>query len=148
MVVVALLAILLSLAAPSMRTFIANQRVKTASFDLYSSLAFARSEAIKRPNGVVRITPVGGIWQQGWQISFVPNGGGAATILREHEALSTVTVSDPAANPYLEYDHNGRPPAAVTLSLNVTGMTGITGRCVSTDPSGSPSTKQQPAGGC
>lgn len=147
MIVVTVVAILSTLAAPSMKTFITNQRVKTASFDLYSSLAFARTEAIKRPNGVVRITPVGGAWTQGWTIAFVPNGGGAATTLRQHEAVGDITISDPGNNAYLEYDHNGRPGTSVNLSLNATGQSGIIGRCISVDPSGSPNTRLQPSGG-
>lgn len=148
MITVLILAILASLAVPSMRTFIANQRIKTASFDLYSSLAFARTEAIKRPNGVVRITPVSGDWTQGWAIAFVPNGGGASTTLRQHEPISGIAISDPDANAYVEYDHNGRSTAAVKLALSATGLSGITGRCLTVNAGGTPTTKLQPAGGC
>lgn len=148
MVVVAVLAILATLATPSMQTYIANQRIKSASFDLYSGLAFARTEAIKRSNGVVRMTPVGGNWAQGWAVAFFPSDGTAATALREHEAVGGIEISDSGAIAYLEYNHNGRPSSRMTLSLNVSGQSGIAGRCVSVDASGHPSTKLQPTGGC
>src|SRR4051812_38092652 len=46
MVAVGIVAILAALAAPSLLAMIATQRVKTATFDLYSAMSYARSEAI------------------------------------------------------------------------------------------------------
>lgn len=153
MVVVVIMAVLASLAAPSFRTFIISQRLKTASFDLYSSLLFARSEAVKRPNGTVQITPTDVTnWASGWTVDFVPKGGAVAT-LRQQDAVrdiaifSTPLVSSLPNNSFI-FGHDGRPNASVVFSLNATGFPEIKGRCVSANPGGGLATKVQPVGGC
>ena len=45
MVTIAIAAILATLAAPSFREYIVSQRIKNASFDLFTALTLARSEA-------------------------------------------------------------------------------------------------------
>lgn len=57
LVTLALVAIVATVAVPSFSNYIANQRVKAASQELFVSLNYARSEAIKR-NGNVRICPI------------------------------------------------------------------------------------------
>ena len=147
-IVVLIMAVLATLAAPSFRSFIVNQRVKTASFDLYSTLLFARSEAIKRPNGTVRITPTDvSNWGGGWSVTFEPTSG-TATTLRQQDVVRDISITDPASNAFLQFGHNGRPNVAVVFSLNATGFSGITGRCVSANASGGLATKIQPASGC
>lgn len=76
MTVIAVLAIVASLAAPSFRSFIDNQRLRNASFDLVSDLTLARGEALKRA-AVVAITPtaVDGGWHQGWRVEVGGAGG-------------------------------------------------------------------------
>ena len=61
MVVIAIMGVLLTIAAPSFVTFTATQKVKTASFDLYAAMMFARSEAIKRKVNVT-VSAAGGDW--------------------------------------------------------------------------------------
>ena len=53
MVVVAIVVILIAIAGPDFRNMIAATRVKNASFDVFSSLTHARSEAVTR-NTTVR----------------------------------------------------------------------------------------------
>jgi type IV fimbrial biogenesis protein FimT len=75
MVVVAVIAILSAIAAPSFTTFIATQRLRNASFDLVSDLLLARSAALNQQADVV-ITPStisGGEWSNGWTITS-PSG--------------------------------------------------------------------------
>lgn len=73
LVVVALVAILLSLATPSLAALANSMRLTKATNSLFSSLIFARSEAIlrnsravvcKSASGSVCITTGG--WEQGW----------------------------------------------------------------------------------
>ena len=52
MVVVAIAAVILTLAAPSMRDFLARQRVAAVNAELLTDLQFARSEAIARNRSV------------------------------------------------------------------------------------------------
>ena len=62
---ITILAILLVIAVPSMTALVRDQRVKAATFDVFSAFAFARSEAIKRNANVV-ITPNAIDWGSGW----------------------------------------------------------------------------------
>lgn len=73
MVTIAIAAILAGLAAPSFRDLIANNRLKTHTSALHTSLLQARSEAIKRNGRVVlckssnaATCATTGDWQQGW----------------------------------------------------------------------------------
>lgn len=140
MIVIVIVAVLASLAAPSFRSFIINQRVKTASFDLYSTLLFARSEAIKRPAGSLLITPVNASnWADGWSVTF------GTEVLRQQDAIRDISITGPAS---VQFTHDGRSSAAVVFSLNAAGVSGVMGRCVSAALSGGLATKIQPAGGC
>ena len=67
MVVVALLAIVGAIAAPSFRSFIATMNSKSAAFDLINDLSLARSEAIKL-NANVQVVPIGSDWAKGWRV--------------------------------------------------------------------------------
>jgi type IV fimbrial biogenesis protein FimT len=68
LIVVTVLGVLLAAGAPRLGDFMRNQRVRTASFDLFSSLVLARSEAITR-NTRVAVEPAGGSWSNGWTVS-------------------------------------------------------------------------------
>ena len=65
MVVMSILAVLASLAAPSMSKLIATQRLRSAAGDMHLALVKARSEAVKR-NKDVTISAQGGSWAAGW----------------------------------------------------------------------------------
>lgn len=147
LVVVMVMGVLAALAAPSFQTFMATQQLKSASFDLYSSLVFARTEAIKYSSGVVRIESVNSDWSQGWIVSYKPTSG-TATVLRRREGAPRVSISEAGNNTFFEFRRNGRPTTAISLSLTVTGHSEIQGRCVFADPSGNPFTKLRPSGGC
>lgn len=84
MIVVAIMAILVALAAPSFTPLIERWRVRDTAETLTSSLYFARSEAIKRggniiiaknPNSGTCTTATGNTqWGCGWRIFFDVNG--------------------------------------------------------------------------
>jgi len=62
----AIVAILLSLATPSMASWVNQYRLRSAAFDLMGDLQLARSEAVKR--GVrITINNMDGDWDTGWQ---------------------------------------------------------------------------------
>lgn len=148
MIVVVILAVLAAIAVPNLRSFIVGQRIKTASFDLYSTMLFARSEAIKRSGGTVRVTPVSSSnWALGWTTSFVPSSG-SAVILRQMDALADIEIVDPAANSYIEFRHDGHPGVALALSLQSSSVPSAQGRCIYVALTGSASTKVRPASGC
>jgi type IV fimbrial biogenesis protein FimT len=132
MIVVAVFSILVAAALPSYNQFVRNQRVKTASFDLFSTLIQARSEAIVR-NTSVTVAPAGGNWASGWTVT--ESGG---TVIRNESAIPNVTLTGPTS---VVYNGSGRLTAAVTpFELTATGS-GITSRCITLDLSGRPVSK-------
>jgi len=69
-VTVTMVGILLAIAAPSYEQLILTQGIKAASFDMYSALEYARSEAIKR-NGSITLKAgavTDGGWATGWRV--------------------------------------------------------------------------------
>jgi type IV fimbrial biogenesis protein FimT len=128
---IAVLAILVSVAAPSMSNLILDSRVKEASLDMFSAMAYARSEAISR-NAPVSISAVG-TWAQGWRVSI------ATTVLRQGGPLLNITVVGPAGGS-ITYNPNGRPAGniPVTFSFSVPGNPAVTMRCVTATLGGQP----------
>ncbi|MGH8571904.1 MAG: GspH/FimT family pseudopilin [Gammaproteobacteria bacterium] len=129
-VAVAIFGILVAVGVPSLRDISVNQRVKTATFDLYSSLVFARGEAIKR-NANVDITPAGGVWTNGWNVRVQAD----ATLLKTQGALSNMTFTGPAAA--ITYRRDGRL-ASGAATLTVAGGSNVTMRCIAIALDGRP----------
>ncbi len=136
MIVVTVMAILMAVALPNFTVFVRNQRVKTASFDVFSSLVFARSEAVTR-NAAVTMAPLtGGSWTSGWTVT---DSGG--TVLRRQEAIPNITITGPASPASVVYSGSGRLSGAPgSFELTATGST-VTTRCITIDLSGRPVTK-------
>jgi len=133
LIVTAVLAVLLAAGAPHLGDFVRNQRVKTASFDLFSSLVLARSEAITR-NTRVTVAPEGGSWNNGWTITE-PGG----TVLRRQEPVQDITITGPSDVVYVE---SGRLNAATWPEFQLTASGGsIVHRCIRIDLSGRPVSK-------
>lgn len=132
-IVVAVLAVLLSAGIPAFTEFVREQRVKTASFDLFSTLVHARSEAITR-NAAVTVTPVSAEWTNGWTVT---DAGGA--VIRTMGAVPNLTITGPTN---VVFRGSGRLNAASmpTFQLSASGAT-VTTRCISIDLSGRPTTK-------
>lgn len=96
MITLVIMAILLGIAVPSFESAIATNRVATATNDLLSSLAHARSEAIRRGQRVTVCTSADGLtcaaaggWNQGW-ISFLDTEnrvGATAVVDNANETL-------------------------------------------------------------
>lgn len=137
LVVLTILGVMLGIGIPSFRDFVANQAVKSASFDLATAMVLARSEAIKR-NGDVVLAPVnGGDWNTGWTVK-----SGATTLL-SRESPSDVSIvaklTDNCPNPPTEvtFTSNGRPDAS--SKFQIAGASSAV-RCVRADLTGIPST--------
>lgn len=143
LVTIAIVVVLLALAAPSFRTLILNQRIKTASFELFAALNYARSEAIKR-NVNVTLRPgaaADGAWGTGWRIVDASNNS-----LRAWSALPSLTVTESAndtATP-VTYGRDGRlisTAPVFQISASAT-ESGVTSRCIRVDMSGRASSKR------
>ena len=97
MVTLALMAILVGIAVPSFSTMIANNRIATQTNELVGALNLARSEAVRRGQGVsIRSTAAGIEFATGWRIFNDPGLTGAAPatddVLRESTSLAGRTT--------------------------------------------------------
>jgi len=134
MVAVAVLAILVGLAAPGFKEIILSQAVKTASFDLFSNLLVARSEAITR-NTTVTVTPAGGNWANGWTIT---DSGGET--VRQQDRLAQVIIAGPGS---ITFNGAGRlTTGSTSLSLMANGGHASHNRCIEIDLGGRPAAKK------
>ena len=135
MVALAILAILLTVAAPSFREFTAGQRVKTAASELASALSYARSEAVKlRAN--VRVRAPTGNFADGWEIEDMRDPGDPL-LLRKQAGLFDVTFGvSPGGTSVFTYGLDGRTNTALTALIS--SGTSTSKRCISVDTTGMP----------
>jgi type IV fimbrial biogenesis protein FimT len=152
MVTLTVVVILLGIAAPSFQKIITNQRVKSASFDMFSALTYARSEAIKR-NAVITLragATTNGAWTTGWRV--VDAGG---TALRSWAAVSNLAITESSGSNLTSvgFGRVGRlspaPPPAPSLMIDssAAGFGGLTARCLTVDASGRAATHTKPHNG-
>ena len=135
MVTVAVLVILIGLTAPGFREIILAQGVKTASFDVFSGLVLARSEAVTR-NTTVTLTPSGGNWSDGWTIS-----DSSGEVVKRQDRLPQVIVAGPGS---VTYNGAGRlTTGGTSISLTASGGRASHTRCISIDLSGRPVLKKE-----
>lgn len=128
MIVVAILAILTSVALPSFSSLIANQRANVAASDLHIALIKTRSEAIKR-NANVTLSPNAAGWQAGWQLLSPVD----ASVIDSHGVASALTIDGPAN---VVYGRSGRiQGTAPAFTITSTTISTIK-RCVLVDLSG------------
>lgn len=128
-VVIAMIAILVTLAMPSFTMLIADQRAKSAASDLYMSLTRARGEALSR-NANVTISPKTGGWQAGWQV-LAPT----SQVIEEYPAITNATISGPDN---VVYRSSGRIANLKPVIFNITVTNASMVRCVALDLSGRP----------
>ena len=137
LVTITIVGILSSIALPSFRSLILNQRIKTASFDLVASLTTARSEAIKW-NGNVTMTPaLGSDWTTGWNLT---SPGGTTGDIKVQSAYTNVTITGPTS---VVYNRSGRVSAAVPRFQvsDAAAHSTIPPRCITVGLTGQPTTK-------
>ena len=102
MVTVALVAILMAVAVPSMTTFQRNAQLTSFSNTLLSAINAARGEAMKRGRYAMVVPSDGSNWSSGWVV-FVDIDRSQA-----YEASNDVTLLTRDATPsYLALDANG-----------------------------------------
>ena len=140
LVTISIMAILLTIAAPSFNTVIAGTRMSAEINDLQASLNFARSEAVKRglkidvcppttPNGTTCATTNPLDWSSGWVVLV----DGTTTQLRISPGVThgdTLTSTSAAAFPYPEFTPAGYTFFTNTISLHDSNSTSGLYRCI------------------
>jgi type IV fimbrial biogenesis protein FimT len=129
-------AILAWVSVPQLASLMLDTRVKTTAFDVYTTMVYARSEAIKR-NTNVDVIPTGGNWKNGWTVQA------GVTVLKT-VAPSTSGLDDITNPATLTYGGDGRltNPGTVTYVLGISANPQVTARRVIVDTSGRPTLRQ------
>ena len=153
MITIAIAAILLTVGVPSFRDFVVNSRIATDSSNLAADLAFARSEAVKRAQGVSicqrasTLTPScgNGGWELG-RVIFSDSGtpgviDGTDIPLRVREDIgtgNTLTSAGFANATVIQYTSLGGVNLAggATAGSLILARTGYTGRNICINSSG------------
>jgi prepilin-type N-terminal cleavage/methylation domain-containing protein len=139
MVVVLILAILAAFAAPAMNDLIRSQKTRSAAYDIFADLTYARSEAISRGHDVQMASAAGKNWASGWGIRDIVTG----QILRMQGKLSD-GLDFTADATTLTFDRNGRT-TTVTFSIQPKETAPDNQkRCVRISPSGRPNSLTGP----
>ena len=137
MIVLAVAGVLAALAVPSFQSLTQSQQAKNASFELFSNLSLARSEAIKR-NANVTVAPlVAGDWGQGWTITA------AAGTIKSQAALKGVVITLGPAS--VVYARTGRASPAATFQIDVSPVDTGLRRCIYIGLTGMPRSVKQTA---
>ncbi len=153
LVTVTLLAILVSLAAPSFNSSIRDNRVLTEANSLIAAVANARSEALKRGR-MVSICPssdgatCGSDWGQGWIVYIEKTTvvAGAAPdvdeVLQVEGAAEYMALAQPSGNKWIRFSPRAISEASVTVTVKPSACNtgynyqeivfGITGRATLT----------------
>lgn len=147
MFVIVILAVLLSLAAPSFSELAKSQQVRSVAVDLHADITLARSEAIKRGAQVfivARDTATAKDWAKGWDVSLA-SPVTTTSVLKSQDAFSGGVSATGATG--LTIGRAGRPIASATTSFEVkhSDIDASKWRCVTVDLAGRPATK---TGGC
>ena len=116
MIVVVILAVLMTVAAPSFRSFILEQRARATLADLRIALMTARSEAVKR-NRDVAVIPATGGWKNGWRIAS-PESGDHDLLNHAQSGSSDVAITLTTGST-VGFEANGRAEEAVKFTVNV-----------------------------
>ena len=136
-ITIAVLAILASIAAPSFRTALQNNRLTGQANEMVTSFQFARSEALKRgvPVAVCGSSDgatCSGTWSQGWVALAIV--GGNAEVLRAWPAAPDFQMT--AAANIVAYQPDGTAVAPFTMDLNLPDCAGDNARQVTVQNTG------------
>ena len=148
--------VLAAISIPMYTSFVRNQRIKTAAYDLGYALTLARGEAQKR-NATVVVSPDTNGWKFGWSVKTT--GGTPVTLLAHttptylnssNAAVSYLTIT-PATGNDVTYNASGRLTSAVSsfkIASTEGSATQIPPRCITIDLSGLPRNTASTSGNC
>jgi type IV fimbrial biogenesis protein FimT len=140
--VVAILVILIAIAGPDFRNMIVATRIKNASFDVFSALVHARSEAVTR-NSTVLVCR-GTNWTSGWTVTSAADCSSITTAntISTHGVFQGFTITDAPTSASISFNGMGRASPSVSFSIDAPGAIERNKRCIIIDASGRPVTKE------
>ena len=136
MVVIAIVAILATLAAPSFKNLIQSNTMSSTVNSFLTDMRYARSESIRRGGGVVMCrsaapevdapTCSSGGWQSGWIIFHDLNGDGvkdsADPVLRVQGPIASMDSISASGSEYIfQFTATGRLPVGAITTLTFGG---------------------------
>jgi type IV fimbrial biogenesis protein FimT len=147
MVTLTVVGILATIALPSFKSLSQSQRVKNASYELYSGLGLTRSEAIKRNGDVAMTLATNANSEPNWAITWTNASGVAATIRTQDYIKGVAMTIKGLAATQVVYHRTGRPAltaASASFQIDASGATTPTPfvRCVTIELSGMPRIRQ------
>lgn len=164
MVVIAIVAILASVAIPSFRTMIERNRVAGAVNQFVGDLQFARSEAIKRGSPVVICASTDGAtcsganaWHSGWLVYNVSTPLSPTTVcsacrLRTRSALTSsdtlVADSNVTSFTYGREGFAANMAGTVTMALHTSPVNDDATRCIEVARNGHQAIRKKGEGAC
>jgi type IV fimbrial biogenesis protein FimT len=136
--VIAIIGILAAFAFPAMTKFLATQAVRSASYDLFADLIYARSEAISRGVPVTVQAVMSTDYKQGYRVLLT---NPAPLILREQPARDS-QIQFTGSLTEVTFDRSGRAGNLMFFNIvpgsNITNAQDYMKRCIRLDPSGRP----------
>lgn len=114
-IVIAIVAIVVSLGLPSIRTYLVNTQIRNAMESIQSGIRIARAEAVKR-NAEVEFSVVGAS-DPSWQVKVVSDSSIVTSYNRAEGAKSVEATLNPASKTVVKFDGLGRVLNSGTDSL-------------------------------
>lgn len=135
MIVLAIAAILLTLAAPSFRDLVLNNRLSVQTNRFVSAVNISRSEAIKRGVEITLASKNGNDWSDGWEVQLSSD----SSVLYDGEALDASSTFTGSVSS-IDFSPNGRKTSTGSLNFGMCDdRSGETGRTITIEFSGRPS---------
>jgi len=119
MVTLAIAVILTTVAVPSFRSVIQDNRLTTTANTLVTTVTLARSEAVKRGQTVSVEPRSSSDWNTGWEV-WVDKGGSDEVLLWTYAPLGNGSSISSSATT-VQYEASGRVAAAACFDLALTG---------------------------
>ncbi len=111
LMVMAIMAIILSIGVPSFQSMITNSRLTTQANSMVGALNIARSEAVKR-NQLLVVRKTGTDWKEGWQVFVDTNSNhtfdSGEDVIRKYSSITSGFFINSSFTNYIAYRPDGR----------------------------------------
>lgn len=134
LVLVAVVAILATIAVPNFSATIKGDRDISQINTLLSAMALARSEAVKSGGNVMICSSSDGVtcapagtssWSSGWSVQYVTPPPNIATVIRSYPALNSGNTLTSSAGSSITYSSNGITNLGTTATFTLCDSRGV-----------------------